>query len=226
MNKLRIIAQSNQPFKDRAKAGSLLGLALKDFYDKDAIVLGIPGGGVVIAYEIADVLDSDLDIVLTRKIGSAESPELAIGAVEESGRVFLNGVLADQLGISADFTHVKERELALIRHRRFLFRRVYPKVPLKDRTVIIADDGAVTGATLQAALWSVRRERPAKVIVAVPVAPQEALERLALDADEVVCLRVPSCLSTVEQHYLHFPEIGDDEVLEILTQSAKQSLKS
>lgn len=221
--KIHIISRSSEPFADRVEAGQVLGLVLKKFCGSEAVVLGIPRGGVVIAYEIADVLEADMDIVLARKIGATDNPELAIGAVSESGKVFLNDSLVDQLGLPPGFTHEKERQLALIKHRRLLFRKVHPKVSLKDRLVVIADDGIATGATMQAALWSVRQEKPQKVIIALPVGPEDTLLRLANDADEVVCLRVPPSLGSISQYYIHFQQVEDEEVVEILKQTAQRS---
>lgn len=221
--KLHIISRSSEPFADRVEAGMLLGRELKKTCDNSAVVIGIPRGGVVIAYEIADILEADLDIALARKIGSLQNPELAIGAVAENGKVFLNDVIVDQLGFPQDFTQEKERQLAIIKERRLLFRTVHSKISVKDRTVILTDDGIATGATMQAALWSVRQEHPLKVIVALPVGPEESLKRLAQDADEVVCLRVPPFLGAIGEFYSHFGQVEDEEVVEILKFTAQRS---
>jgi putative phosphoribosyl transferase len=189
-------------------------------------VLGIPRGGVVIAAEIADCLAAELDIVLSRKIGAPGNPELAIGAVSEDGRLFLDERLTARLGVSREFIARQQAgQLEEIGRRVALFRASRPKVPLRDRIVIIADDGLATGATMQAALWAVRRDRPGSVIVAVPVGAAETVERLAASADELLCLRAPEDFGAVGRFYRQFDQVSDEEVLEILEehQAAKRS---
>ncbi len=217
MGVLRVVSYSDEPFEDRKAAGRLLAEALNEFRGKDAVVLGIPRGGMVVAGEIALLLDARLDIALSRKLGAPGNPELAIGAVGESGRLFLNQgltlrALADKKYIEAE----KARQLSELKGRVRLFRRVKEKAALKGRTVILTDDGVATGATMRAALWDARQDGPDKLIAAIPVGAKDSLEALVEYTDELVALRVPGCLVAVGQFYLNFGQTTDEEVLEIL----------
>lgn len=222
MGKLYIISRTQEPFKDRSQAGEFWGLQLKKFFGEHAVILGIPRGGLVVAKGIADILDTGLDIVLARKLGARGNPELAMGAITESGEVFLNDSVIDQLGMPEDFTREKECQLATIKQRHLMFRDVHSKIPLEGRTVILTDDGVATGATMEAALWSIQQENPKKIIVALPVGPEETLVRLTKYADEVICLRVPWFLGSISQFYSHFDQVKDEEVLDILREDAEK----
>jgi len=181
------------------------------------LVLGIPRGGVIVAAEIARILNAELDIVLSRKLGAPDNPELAIGAIAEDGRFFLNEILAAQVGADKSYVEAqKERQWLEIKDRIKRFRVVKPKVPLKGKTVIVTDDGVATGATMQAALLALRQEKPAKLIAALPVGAREAVELLADYGDEVIALRVPDYLGAIGQFYLDFGQVSDEEVLGIL----------
>lgn len=217
MGILRVVSYSDESFADREAAGRLLAEALNEFRGKDAVVLGIPRGGMVVAVEIARLLDARLDIALSRKLGAPGNPELAIGAVGESGRMFVNQGLALRVGADKKYIEAeKARQLAQIKGRVRRFRQVKEKVMLKGKTVILTDDGVATGATMQAALWDARQEAPDKLIAAIPVGAKDSLEALVEFADEVVALRVPGDLGSVGQFYLNFRQVGDEEVLEIL----------
>lgn len=220
--KLRIISRSGEPFKNRQEAGRLLSEELKSYQSPKAVALGIPRGGVIVAQEIARILNADLDIVLTRKLRAPGQPELAIGSVAENGKLFLNDYVVRGLGIGqAYIQQEKQFQMAEIKRRSDLFRRVYPRVPLAGRIVILTDDGVATGATTQAAIWAVRHEEPGKLIAAFPVGSEETLKRLAGDVDEMVCLRVPLFFSAVGQFYEYFEAVEDDEVLKILAEWGK-----
>ena len=217
MGKSRVVSYSDESFENREEAGRLLAAALKGFRGKDAVVLGIPRGGMVVANEIFRALNSELDIVLSRKLGAPGNPELAIGSVGEDGKLFLNEDLAFRVG--ADKTYIeteKARQLTEIKNRVQLFRRFKAKVPLMGKTVIVTDDGVATGATMQAALWASRRENPKKLISAIPVGAGESIKLLADYADEVIVLRLPRYLQAIGQFYRHFDQTSDEEVLEIL----------
>lgn len=223
LRKVRIVSRSSGPFYDRLEAGRLLGQELRKLTGHNALVLGIPRGGVVIAGEMAEVLKADLDIVLVRKIGCPWNPELAVGAVGEDGKMFVNENIILELNIPREYLEKeKEHQLKIIQHRSEVFRKVHPKTPLKGRTVIITDDGVATGATMQAALWSIRQEEPCKCIVALPVGPEDTLQKLAQDADEMVCLRVPPGLGSIGQFYVHFEQVGDAAVVDILEKNNKK----
>ncbi|MDD5691758.1 MAG: phosphoribosyltransferase family protein [Candidatus Omnitrophica bacterium] len=217
MDIVRIISHSNEAFRDRQEAGRLLADELKYLSGKETVVLGIPRGGVIVAAEVSRVLNAKLDIVLSRKLGAPYNPELAIGAVTEDGKVFLNETLASQAGADKGYIESeKARQLLEIKVRIKRFRKIKQKIPLKGKTVIVTDDGAATGATMQAALIALRQEKPAKLIAALPVAAGEAVELLADYADEVIALRVPDYLGAIGAFYLDFSQSSDEEVLGIL----------
>ncbi|MDO8663180.1 MAG: phosphoribosyltransferase family protein [Candidatus Omnitrophota bacterium] len=213
----RIFSQNSQPFQDREEAGRLLAKELRNLGGKETVVLGIPRGGMIVAAEVSRLLGADLDIVLARKIGAPGNPEFAIGAVSEDGREFVDQSIALQVGADEFFIQeAKARQLEMIANRKNLYRKAQPKVSLKQRLVIIVDDGLATGATMQAALWSAREEGPGSIIAALPVASKDGLEKIAGYADEAFCLRAPDYFSAVSQFYRQFPEVTDKEVLEIL----------
>jgi len=221
MGKLHIISRSSQPFPDRREAGILLGSELKtlELERENPIVVAILRGGIIVARKVALILNCDLDIALSRKLGAPFNPELAIGAISENGTLFLNEMIAAQVG-ATDF-YIK-REVAeqseVIAERIKYFRKDFPKINLKGRYVIIVDDGIATGATMQATLWSINQENPRKLMVALPVGPEDSLSRLSKDADDVICLRVPEFFSAVGQFYFKFEQTEDEEVLQILNE--------
>jgi putative phosphoribosyl transferase len=214
---VRIISRSGTPFRDRSEAGRLLLKELLDLKGKRALVLGVPRGGIVIAEVIAAGIEADLDIVLSRKLGAPGHSELAVGALAENGDTFLNQRVVDELSVSGSYIEQeKGRQTIEIQRRSALIRAVLPHVPLEDRIVVVADDGVATGATLQAAVWAINDENPQKIIAAIPVASIEAVERLAEDVDEIVCLRLPEDFMAVGQFYIEFNQVTDEEVVSIL----------
>jgi len=222
--KMRVISNSGEPFSGRMEAGRLLAQELAEYKGKNTVVLGIPRGGMMIAGVIARELGSELDIVISRKLRAPMNPELAIGAVTESGKVFLDDRFADEMSWQAAYvSDEKAFQLGEIRRRVKLFRAVKPKITLEGRTVIITDDGLATGSTMRAAVWSARQEHPDKIIAALPVAPEDSLWKIAGMADETVCLKVPPEFFGVGQFYRDFSQIEDIEVIEILKNSAKKS---
>jgi putative phosphoribosyl transferase len=218
-----MVSVMGKPYANRRQAAERLSESLAGYRARHPVILGIPRGGVVVADTIARELDTDLDIVLTRKLGAPGNPELAIGAVSESGRVHLQRDIADKVGADEDYIErEKERQLAEIRARRERYRSVLPKVPLQGRTVILVDDGVATGATMQASIWAARGERPGEIIVAVPVGAQEAIARLEREADSVVCPYVPAYFYAIGQFFENFEQVDDREVLEILQAYAQR----
>lgn len=194
-----------------------LGLELKRRIKERLIVLGIPRGGMETAAAIASVLNCDIDIMLTHKIGAPYNSELAIGAIGEDGEIFLNERLIRSLGVDSSYIErEKQRQLKELERRRKLFRAVYPKITLKNRIVVITDDGVATGATVQIALWAARQEKPKKLIGAFPVAPPDTLKRLSHDADEIICLKAPEMFQALSQFYIDFNQVSDEEVIDIL----------
>jgi len=222
MGGLRIVSHGSGVFSDRKDAGRLLADELEYLKGKEVVVLGILRGGIIIAREIAIRIGAELDIVLSRKISAPMDPELAIGAVSESGKLFINKKTASYTG--ADNTYIQEekkRQVAEIKRRSKLFRKIRPKISLERKEVIMTDDGLATGATMQAALWAARQEHPEKLIAAVPVGPEETLEELTRDADEVICLKAPYPFNAVGQFYLQFEQIEDKKVLSMLKEYNK-----
>lgn len=217
MGTVRVLSHSPEPFADRREAGRLLAAELERLRAGRPVVLGIPRGGVLVAAEIADRLEAELDIVLARKIGAPGNPELAIGAVAEDGRLFLDERIVARLGVPrAYIAREQGRQLEEIARRVALFRRVRPQVPLRGRNVIVADDGLATGATMQAALWAAHRDQPGSTVAAVPVGAVDTIERLAGSADELLCLRAPEDFGAVGRFYRRFDQVEDEEVLAIL----------
>jgi putative phosphoribosyl transferase len=224
MRAWHILSDSGEPFHDRVEAGRLLGHELEARGLRNAVVLGIPRGGVVVGREVAHAINAELDIVIARKLGAPGNPELAIGAISEDGRLFLDERLASQVG--ADSAYIEEeraRQLREIARRAESYRKVRPKVSLRGRPAIVTDDGVATGATAQAALRAVRQEQPEVLILALPVGPPETLRRLALDADEVLCLRAPAFFAAVGQFYVAFDQTQDEELVQILQEEADRA---
>ena len=223
MGKLRIVSNSGRSFTDRREAGRLLGEVLAYLRGQRPVVLGIPRGGVIVARDLAAALDADLDIVLSRKLRTPGHLELAMGSVAEDGNVFLNNDVVQQLSIS-DAQIQQERAIQMheIARRVEMFRSVLPRTSLRDRLVIVTDDGVATGATTQAALWSVRLEKPRKLIAAIPVGAQESLERLSRDVDEEICLRAPPYFAAVGQFYVNFDQVDDEDVLKVIQAEAQR----
>lgn len=217
MGTLRIVADSSEPLSGRIEAGQSLADELQELRGRKAVVLGIPRGGVVVALPIAAALQADLDMVLSHKLGAPGNPELAIGAVCEDGKLFVDESIASCVG--ADDSYIKRekaRQLRQMAQRVRQYRRILPKLSLAGRIVIVTDDGVATGATMQAALWAVRHERPQKLIAALPVGPADTLAKLSEHADETICLQAPPFFSAISQFYLQFTQVQDEQLLEIL----------
>jgi len=183
----------------------------------DPLVLAIPRGGVVVGAILARELNADLDVVLSRKLRAPGQPELAIGAVSESGQVCLHPQGEE---MTAALRHYLAEEVNLqldvIARRKALFRHVRPQAPVAGRSVIVTDDGIATGSTMMAALRVVRGHQPHEVIVAVPVGTPARLREVSRCCDEVVCLEAPEKLWAISQFYEDFSQVGDEEVLELL----------
>lgn len=205
-------------FKNRKEAGRKLTAKLKDFQDKkNLIVLAIPRGGLVIGKELSRTLNCPLDIIVTKKIGAPGNPELAIGAVGARGEPVVNQALAQQVGADKKYL---EKEIASrqieVKRRIKEYRGDKPTVNLKDKVVIITDDGVATGATMEAAVEVVRQQEPKEIIVAVPVTARDSLKKLEEKADGVIYLDAPLMFFAVGQFYQEFGQVSDKEVKEIL----------
>ncbi len=182
-------------FSDRVDAGRRLAAALKDFEGKNAVVLAIPRGGVVVGYEIARALNLPLDLIIPRKIGAPNNPELAIGAMTEDGTTIIDRGLAAYIGVPESYIKEEsERQKVEIERRLKMYRQNVPYPNLKGKEVILVDDGIATGSTMKAALASVKNRGAKSVTVAVPVGPPSTIEELGKQADRVVCLYMPEYL--------------------------------
>lgn len=207
-------------FRDRADGGRQLAVRLRAHTDGDAIVLGLPRGGVVVAAEVARALDLPLDVVVSRKLGAPYQPELAIGAIAPGASV-LREELVEMLGISEqEVARITQRETARLAEYERRFRGDRPSPELAGRTVIIVDDGLATGATATAAVRSARTKGPARVIVAAPVCAPETVDALRREADEVVCVDQPDDFRAVGLWYEDFAQVTDEEVEALLDERA------
>jgi putative phosphoribosyl transferase len=205
-------------FKDRKDAGRQLAEKLGRYRDNpDAIVLGLPRGGVVVAREIAGALHCKLDILIVRKIGFPGNPEFAAGAVSEIGSVVLNEGVVSEFGVSKGYldreTVLQKEEIA----RRAALYRGRKGIPsLTGKTVILVDDGAATGATMKAAILTLKQEPIDRLVAALPVASLEAEEEIASMVDECICLLVPDVFGAVSRFYRDFAQVEDEEVAAML----------
>lgn len=212
-------------FRDRTEAGRRLAQALLLHKSEDAVVLALPRGGVPVAAEVARALKAPLDLILVRKIGVPQHPELAMGAIVDGADPLVvrneDIIAAAQVSDSA-FNAACKQELAEIKRRRtrYIGSRAHPK--LQDRTVIIVDDGIATGATTRAALRSVRKQKPRRLILAVPVAPTSSLEDLRYEADEIICLEDYESFGAVGFYYSDFHQVSDEEVRSLLAADARE----
>ncbi|KRE64206.1 phosphoribosyl transferase [Arthrobacter sp. Soil736] len=213
-------------FADRADAGRQLGLRLEYLRGADAVVLGVPRGGVPVAFEVAGALDAQLDVIVVRKLGVPSQPELAMGAIGENGAFALDKrVLSLARVKDKDLWAVEQRERRLLDDRVARVRAGRPLMDLSGRTAVIVDDGVATGSTARVACSIARKLGAARVILAVPVAPADTL-RTFTEADEVVCLATPRQLTAVSQHYRDFSPTSDDEVVWLLEAAAKRAQRA
>ncbi|KAF0221561.1 MAG: hypothetical protein FD174_330 [Geobacteraceae bacterium] len=205
-------------YRDRKDAGNQLAGKLTHYRDKaDVIVLGLPRGGVTVAYEIAEALHCPLDILIVRKIGFPGNPELAAGAVSETGTVVLNEDIVSGYGVSKEYLDRETaRQKEEIARRITLYRQGKGVPPLTGKTVILVDDGVATGATIKAAISTLSREKIAKLVVALPVASQDAEREIAPRVDEWVCLQAPAGFRAVGNYYSDFTQVEDEEVVAML----------
>ncbi len=209
-------------YKDRKDAGKRLAEKLAHYRDKaDVVVLGLPRGGVTVAREIAEALHFPLDILIVRKIGAPGSPELAVGAVSETGSVVFNEDIISVYGVSKGYC---EREIARqkeeITRRIDLYRGGEGLSSLAGKTVILVDDGVATGATIKAAISTLAKEGIARLVVALPVASLEAEQEIAKMVDELICLQAPAGFMAVSNYYYNFTQVEDEDVVAMLKRTA------
>ena len=205
-------------FRDRREAGRLLARKLAPYAGRsDVVVLALPRGGVPVGFEVARALDAPLEAFVVRKIGMPGHEEFAIGAVATGGLVVRRRMLIQAYEIpEEEVARTEARELAELARREKLYRSGRGPLDLRGKTAILVDDGLATGSSMQAAVLALRAARPARVVVAVPVASPEACEALGVEADDVVCLTTPKSFRAVGEWYEDFRQTSDEEVLELL----------
>jgi putative phosphoribosyl transferase len=209
-------------FADRHDAGRQLARALAHHQQNDPVVLALPRGGVPVGFEVAKALGAPLDVLIVRKIGAPGHPELGIGAVIDGSApqlVLNDDVIRHVRPPAAYIEEEKRRQLAEIERRRRRYLGERAAIPVEGRTVIVVDDGIATGGTVRAALRGVAGGHPARLVLAVPVAPADSLAELARDCDDVVCLATPEPFHAVGAHYRDFTQTEDDEVVRLLAEA-------
>jgi predicted phosphoribosyltransferase len=208
-------------FRNREDAARQLAQRLRGRKLHDPLVLAIPRGGVVTGAVLARELGAELDVVLSRKLRAPRQPELAVGAVSEDGRVYLNHHAREVVDLTDDYLDQERRhQLGEIARRKKLFRSVRPEAPVAGRSVIVTDDGIATGSTMIAALQAVKTQNPREVIVAVPVASPDRLAEVRRWCDDVVCLLSPETFWAIGQFYEDFTQVEDEEVIQFLREFA------
>jgi putative phosphoribosyl transferase len=216
-------------FANRRSAGRQLSRRLQHLRQEKPVVLALPRGGVPVGFEIAERLDAPLDIILVRKIGVPWQPELALGAVVDGAdpQVIINDKLAAELAVEEDYIRGETaRQLQEIERRRRIYLGNRIPLPLAGATVIIVDDGIATGSTVRTALRAVRKAGARKIVLAVPVAPEDTLKELSADVDEIVCLSSPSPFIAVGAHYGEFTQVADADVVSLLERRAKATSRA
>lgn len=207
-------------FVDRREAGQILATKLKAFAKRtDVIVLGLPRGGIPVAFEVAKALYLPLDVCLVRKLGVPGHKELAMGAIASDGVRVLNYDIVSTLGISSNkIDEVAAKELRELQRRDRVYRGDRSSPNLKDRTVILVDDGIATGASMRAAITVLREEQPRSIIVAIPVASSSICDELRSEVDKLVCLTTPEPFYSVGLWYDYFSQTTDEEVSKLLAE--------
>jgi putative phosphoribosyl transferase len=209
-------------FANRSEAGKGLSSTLANFAGKNAIVLAIPRGGVVVGFEIAKALNLPLDVIIPHKIGAPDNPELAIGAMTEDGTIIIDDNLVTYLGVSQNYIKEEsERQKREIERRLKMYRQNESYPSLKGLEVILVDDGIATGSTMKAALASVKKRGAKTVTVAIPVGPPSTIKELKKQATRVVCLYTPEYFQAIGQFYKDFSQTEDEEVIRLLKQSSQ-----
>ena len=208
------------PFENRQDAGRQLARKLRERNFDNPVVLALPRGGVPVAYEVANALGVPMDLLFVKKIGAPGWPEYGIGAVVDGAnpQIVLTEEIVRQLRPSPEYIEAEmQRQLKEIARRRLIYLGDRQPIDLKDRTVIIVDDGIATGGTVKAALKGVRKNQPRKIILAVPVAPRDTLEELSDQCDEIICLYTPTPFGAVGSFYRDFGQTGDSEVISLMS---------
>ena len=209
-------------FESRADAAKQLATALARYRGRNPLVLAIPRGAVGMGRVLADELHGELDVVLVRKLRSPFNSEFAVGSIDETGWAYVAAHAAEAGGDKTYLQREKQAQLEILRKRRAQYTPTRPPVEAKGRIVIVVDDGLATGATMIAALHAARAKQPERLVCAVPVAAPESLERVRPYADEMVCLATPEPFIAVGRFYRAFPQVEDEEVVELLAEKKRQ----
>jgi len=214
-------------FSDRRDAGRKLAALLTNYANQDdVLVLGIPRGGVQVAFEIATRLSAPLDVFLLRKLGVPGEEELAFGAIASGGIRVLDYETIHAFGISEqEIERVTAMELRELLRREAAYRENRPPLEMKEKTIILVDDGIATGSSMRAGVLALRHLQPRRIVVAVPVAPVRASEQLKADIDEFVCLQTPVFFQAIGQFYDDFSQVPDEEVLSMLDNAPQRALQ-
>jgi len=216
-------------FRDRADAGRQLVPRLMAYVDQNPVVLALPRGGVPVAFEVAKALRAPLDLIFVRKIGTPDHAEFGLGAVVDGAhpQVVLNEETVDRLKVPPRYIREEtQRQLREIERRREHYMAGRPPIDVAGRVAIVVDDGIATGGTVRAALKGLSRARPARLILAVPVAPADTIDRLRTGADEVICLMTPEPFYAVGEHYDDFHQTSDREVTTLLDEAQRWNRES
>jgi predicted phosphoribosyltransferase/dienelactone hydrolase len=224
VHRLASLRGDERPFVDRVDAGRQLAQRLESFRGQDVVVLGLPRGGVPVAFEVAKALGAPLDVLVVRKLGVPFQPELAFGAIGEGGVRLINESIVREVGLSEeDMAAVEAKQQAEVARRSERFRGSHQRVPLTGRTALIVDDGVATGATAKAACQVARAQGASRVVLAVPISGRDIFARLSGYADEVVSLQAPALFFAVGQGYRNFTQTSDEEVVTLLDRARHAS---
>jgi len=211
------------PFIDRVDAGRRLAGKVRHLRGEDVVVLGLPRGGVQVAFEVARELGAPLDVLVVRKLGVSFQPEVAMGAVGEGDVLVMIEPVVRRAHVSkAELAEIERRARSELDRRVQQFRRDRPRLALTGRTVVLVDDGIATGATVRAACQVARAQGASRVVLAVPVCSPDTAERLRKEVDELVCLESPAWFFGVGQFYADFRQVSDDEVVDLLRRAADE----
>lgn len=214
-------------FRDRVEAGQKLAQTLKIYANcQDVIVIGLPRGGVPVAFEVAQALNLQLDVFLVRKLGVPGQEEFAMGAIADGDVRLLNQKVIEDLHISSEaIARTATREQRELERRKYLYRGGRPPLNVRDRTVILVDDGLATGMTMQAAAVAIRNQQPKQIIAAVPVSAPEICDKLQVEVDKIVCVETPKPFIAVGVWYRSFSQTTDERVQNLLQRAAEEKLQ-
>jgi putative phosphoribosyl transferase len=215
-----IMKEVDVNFRDRVEAGRILAHRLTKYADQRPIVLGLPRGGVPVAFEVAKALKAPLDVYVVRKLGVPGHEELAMGAIASGDVRVLNKRVIEDLRISEEAIEAETRkEQQEVQRRERLYRGDRPPLDVSNRTVVLVDDGIATGSTIKAAIAALKKQKAGRIVVAVPVAPASTIEELKREVDEVICVSTPEFFYAISLWYEEFPQTSDEEVSELLKQA-------